>query len=148
MSMRTITVINKSLGTEIGDHIDCADGSLTRLVGLLGRTGLEAGAGLLIQPSSGIHTMGMKFTIDAVGIDSELRVVKLWPQMRPNRISTVHLTVRSVLELAEGEIAKRQIEVGHTLEFIVNDKLAPQRSRPSFYIPLALLGPGAILAPR
>jgi uncharacterized membrane protein (UPF0127 family) len=148
--MRTITVINKSLGTQISDHVECADGSLTRLVGLLGRTGLEAGAGLLIQPSSGIHTVGMKFTIDAVGLDANLCVVKLWPQMRPNRISSVHLTVRSVLELAAGEIEKRSIEVGHMLDFIPNDRPAPQRawSASPFSSPLGILGPGGVLAPR
>ena len=146
--MRTVTIVNQSLGTDIGSHIECADGSLTRLVGLLGRTGLDAGGGLLIQPSSGIHTMGMKFTIDAVGLDADLRVVKLWPQMRPNRISTVHLTVRSVLELAEGEIQARSIEIGHTLQIVPNDRVAPQRSMSPFSLPLHLLGQGPVLAPR
>ncbi len=138
--MRTLTILNHSLGTVIGDHIGCADGPLTRLVGLLGRTELDSGGGLLIQPSSGIHTVGMKFTIDAVGLDSELRVVKLWPRMRPNRVSSVSLTVRSVLELAEGEIEKQLIEIGHTVEIVANDKPAPQRSRPAFSLPLPLLG--------
>ena len=146
--MRTVTILNKSLGTEIADHVGCADGSLTRLVGLLGKTELEPGGGLLIQPSSGIHTVGMKFIIDAVGLDSQLRVVKLWPELRPNRISSVHLTVRSVLELPAGEIAKRSIEIGHTIEIVANDKHAPQRSRPSLFSPLPMLGHGPALVTR
>ena len=143
--MRTVTILNQSLGTRIADHVGCADSSLTRLVGLLGRTGLESGGGLLIQPSSGIHTVGMKFVIDAVGLDSELRVVKLWPELRPNRISSMHLTVRSVLELPAGEIARCSIEIGHTLEIVANDKIAPERSRALFSMPLSGLGQGAVL---
>ena len=146
--MRTVTILNESLGTEIGRHIECADWTLTRLVGLLGRTGLDAGGGLLIQPSSGIHTMGMKFTIDAVGLDSDLRVVKLWPELRPNRVSTVHLTVRSVLELAEGQIRALSIEVGHTLRMTPNDRQAPERALSPFQLPAHLLGKGGIFAPR
>ncbi len=126
--MKTITIINQSAGTEIGHCIGCADKSLTRLVGLLGRTGLDTGGGLLIQPSSGIHTMGMKFTIDAVGLDADMRVVKLWPGMRPNRVSTVHLKVRSVLELADGQIEECRIEVGHVLEVIANDTWCSQKA--------------------
>jgi uncharacterized membrane protein (UPF0127 family) len=127
--MRTVTVLNRSRGVQIGHRIGCADGSLTRLVGLLGRDGLDTGGGLLLQPSSGIHTVGMRFTIDAVGLDAEMRVIKLWPHMKPNRVSSISMRVRSVLELPDGEIEACGIEVGHLLEVVANDNLGPQPSR-------------------
>ncbi len=114
--MKTLVLKNKSTGMTIGYRIECADTSLSRLVGLLGRKGLAAGGGLWIRPSSGIHTFGMRFTIDAVGLDAKLRVVNLWPNLRPYRISSISSTVRSVLELAAGEISARLIEVGQFFE--------------------------------
>ena len=61
----------------MGTRIAIADTSLTRLVGLMGRRRLDAGCGLLIRPSCGIHTFGMLFSIDVVALDRSLRVVKV-----------------------------------------------------------------------
>jgi hypothetical protein len=40
------------------------------MFGLLGRRGLNAGEGLWIKPSFGVHTVGMRFPIDAIGLAS------------------------------------------------------------------------------
>ena len=111
-----VRIRNCSTGTLLAERIECADGSLTRLVGLLGRRGLNAGEGLWIRPSSGVHTVGMRFTIDVVGLDAAMRVVKVWPALRPYRFSSISMKVRSVLELAAGEIPARALQVGHQLE--------------------------------
>ena len=66
------------------------------MVGLLGKRGLNAGEGLWIKPSSGVHTLGMMFGIDVIGLDKELRVVKLWPRLVPFRVTSVSLKIRSV----------------------------------------------------
>jgi uncharacterized protein len=58
----------------IGTRIAVADTGLARLIGLLGRKKLEQGSGLWIQPSSGVHTFGMRFPIDVVALDRKLRV--------------------------------------------------------------------------
>lgn len=121
--MKTATITNSSTGTVIGDQIEWADTSLTRLVGLLGRHGLAAGGGIWIRPSSGIHTFGMRFSIDAVGLDAGLRVVKLWPHVKPHRISSLSMKVRSVLELAAGEISARSIGLGHVLNVVQHQEL-------------------------
>lgn len=113
MKQLTITIPQKSV--TIGSNIGLADTSLTRLFGLLGKHGLEPGAGILIRPSSGVHTMGMKFAIDVIALDRNLRVVKVWPRLRPWRVTSVDLKTHSVLELGPGQIEQCGIEPGDQL---------------------------------
>ena len=113
--MRVVTVTDTTRGTVIGDRIQVAETSLSRMVGLLGKRGLNAGGGLWIRPSSGVHTVGMMFSIDVIGLDKELRVVKLWPNLVPFRVTSVSLKIRSVIELEAGSIAACQVEMGDLL---------------------------------
>ena len=95
-----------------------ADTSLARLIGLAGRRRLDAGCGLFIKPSSGIHTFGMLFAIDVVALNKDLQVVKLWRRLPPFRVTSVSLKIQSILEIPAGEISKCQIEVGDQLEIV------------------------------
>jgi uncharacterized protein len=52
---------NLDTGVVVADRIDVADTRATRAVGLLSRDGLEAGEGLWIVPSRGVHTCWMRF---------------------------------------------------------------------------------------
>jgi uncharacterized membrane protein (UPF0127 family) len=114
--MQLVRVFNQTRGVAVGEKIEVADSSFARMWGLLGRRGLGAGGGLWIRPSSGVHTVGMKFAIDVVGLDKEMRVVKIWHKLAPFRVTAVSLKIRSVLELAAGTIKERGIEVGDSLE--------------------------------
>jgi uncharacterized protein len=116
--MRVVTVINKTRGTVIGDRIKVAETSLTRMFGLLGRRGLDDGEGLWISPSSGVHTIGMKFPIDVVALDKELRVVKLWPRLVPYRVTSVSLKIRSVIELGAGRIDYSDVRIGDLMQIV------------------------------
>lgn len=113
--MKSVTILNQSTGTQVGKRIGCAETALSRLVGLLGRKDLPTGGGVWIRPSSGIHTFGMRFAIDVVGLDAGMRVVKLWRNVKPQRVTPIATKVRSVLELAAGEIDARSICLGHVL---------------------------------
>lgn len=99
-------------------RITIADTSLTRLAGLMGRRRLDAGCGLLIRPSCGVHTFGMFFSIDVVALDKGLRVLKLWPRLAPFRVTSIHLKAHSFLELPAGQISHCRIKVGDQLEFV------------------------------
>jgi uncharacterized membrane protein (UPF0127 family) len=104
--------------TAVGTRITIADTSLTRLIGLAGRRGLDSGCGLLIRPSSGIHTFGMLFSIDVVALSKDLRVLKLWPRLAPFRMTSINLKTHSMLELPAGQISICQMQVGDQLEFV------------------------------
>ena len=114
--MRELSVRNLARGTTLGNRIRVADTSLTRLFGLLGRSGLDAGEGLWIQPSSGVHTVFMRFPIDVVGLDRERKVVKLWPDLVPYRLTSIQTKISSVIELPAGQIAATATELGDSLE--------------------------------
>lgn len=63
----------------VGDHLVGADILLARLVGLLGKNGLEPGSGLLIEPSSGVHTFAMRLPINIIAPDRNRCVRGIWP---------------------------------------------------------------------
>jgi uncharacterized membrane protein (UPF0127 family) len=86
------------------------------MFGLLGRRGLDAGGGLWIKPSSGVHTFGMAFKIDVVGLDRDLKVIKLWRCLVPFRVTSVSLKVQSVIELPCGTIKLSETQVGDQLK--------------------------------
>ena len=72
----TMTLRNITRATTVGTRITIADTSLTRLIGLVGKRRLDAGCGLLIRPSSGVHTFGMLFSIDVVALSRSLQVLQ------------------------------------------------------------------------
>jgi uncharacterized protein len=113
-----LRVTNTTRGITVGDKVELADTSLKRMFGLLGRRGLDAGGGLWIRPSSGVHTFGMAFSIDVVGLDRDLRVIKLWSCLVPYRLTSVSFKLKSVLELPCGAIAQSQMQVGDQLEIL------------------------------
>ena len=114
--MTIFKVTNTTRGTTVGDNIELADTSLKRMFGLLGRRGLGAGGGLWIKPSSGVHTFGMSFGIDVVGLDRALKVIRLWRCLPPFRVTSVSLKLKSVIELPCGVISNSQMQVGDQLE--------------------------------
>ena len=116
--MRVVRVIGGPSGTMIANHTEVAETSFTRMKGLLGRTSLDAGAGLWIKPSSGVHTIAMKFAIDVIGLDGNRRVIKLWQNLVPYRITSVSTKLRSVVELPSGRIAECSVKLGDMLEII------------------------------
>ena len=92
-----------------------ADNFWIRFKGLIGSPSLEEGEGLLIVPSSSIHTHFMSFTIDVLYIDKTQQVVAMDENMKPWRMGRMHRGVRCVLELPEGAIEATQTQVGDQL---------------------------------
>jgi uncharacterized membrane protein (UPF0127 family) len=102
-----------------GDRVVCerckvADGPVSRLKGLLGKKELPSGEGLLLRPANMVHTWFMRFAIDVVFVDSDLRVVGVTHDAGPWRL-TGRRGARSVIELPAGECKRRGIEAGAKL---------------------------------
>ena len=91
-----------------------AETALTRMKGLLGRSSLPSGEGILLKPASSVHMAFMRFPIDAVFLDRELRVVKIAAGLRPWRMAGARGS-KSVLEIAAGEAERRGLSVGDRL---------------------------------
>lgn len=114
-AIMSVTIVNTTKNTVICKRGTLANTMMLRMVGLLGVKGLEPEAGLLIKPSSGVHTFGMRFPIDIVTLDRNNRVVGTWENIGPWQIRGLSLRTRSVLELPSGRIKECSIEAGDEL---------------------------------
>ncbi|MGA7828420.1 MAG: DUF192 domain-containing protein [Geobacteraceae bacterium] len=103
-------------GIELGNDIRLASNILARMKGLLGKSCLAPGQGLLIRPCNGIHTFFMKFSIDAVFLDRNYRVVAISRNLPPYRLTSVFRKAFCVLELPAGTV-NPGITVGDSIEF-------------------------------
>ena len=95
-----------------------ADSIFKRMKGLLGKTSLASGSGLLLKPCKAVHTFGMKFAIDIVFLDKGNRVIKIIEALKPNRITAIYSNASTVLELSGGSTAEAQLSKGDYLEII------------------------------
>jgi hypothetical protein len=58
----------------------------------------------------------MAFSIDVVGLDRDLKVIRLWRCLPPFRVTSVSLKLKSVIELPCGIISQSLIQVGDQLK--------------------------------
>lgn len=101
-------------GTWLARSIEPAFTSSTRKKGLLGRTHLADDVAIVIAPSQGVHTFGMQFGIDLVGVARDGRVVKIRHHVPPRRLMFA-LTAFAIVELAGGACERCGLEVGDVL---------------------------------
>jgi len=108
-------VLNETKGTVVAEQARIADGFWSRFWGLMGKGSLPEGQGLLLKPSNSIHTAFMRFAIDVVFVDREMKVVKVAPEMRPFRVALAFGGAHSALELPAGAASQAQIAPGDQL---------------------------------
>jgi uncharacterized protein len=101
-------------GTVACQRCVVADTAPARMRGLLGRTGMGEGEGLLIRPTNSVHMLFMRFPIDVVFLDRDLVVRKIVEALRPLRMAGCR-GARAALELPVGAAARRGITVGERL---------------------------------
>lgn len=92
-----------------------AGDSRSRREGLLKREALSDDEALVIVPTQGIHTFGMRFAIDVVWVDRRGSVVRLSRQVPPGRIRVAWRAFAAV-ELAAGRIDALGLVPGDRLE--------------------------------
>lgn len=71
--------------TILGVDAEVAESAFERMRGLIGRDGLGSGEGMLITKCNCIHTLFMRFPIDATFLDRKGEVVKVVRNIRPWR---------------------------------------------------------------
>jgi uncharacterized membrane protein (UPF0127 family) len=88
--------------------------SFARARGLLGRSGLEPGHGMLIDAAPSVHMFFMRFPIDVVFLDRDWKVVRVVQGLRPWRVAGARRAV-AALELPAGAAAEAGIAEGDVL---------------------------------
>ncbi len=124
-----VIVRNLTRGTWLATEAAEAGGFWARGWGLLGRSGLGAGEGLVIAPCRSIHSWFMRFPFDAVFFDREYRVRHLIQAMPAWRFSRYVRRAYGVLELPAGVIAASRTQVGDQLEISRESRVASHQSR-------------------
>ena len=114
MARETKLIVNLTRGNVVCEQVVIADRARRRMRGLLGRRSLPPGEGMLLQPSPSIHTAFVRFPIDVVFLDRNLRVIKLVEHLPPWHTASA-MEGRSTLELSAGEISRRHVQVGDQL---------------------------------
>ncbi len=115
-----LTITDQTSGAVVGDQIRFANTALARLIGLLGAAKLIAGEGLLLAPSSGVHTWGMSFPIDVIALDHGWRVRRVWQRLAPWRMLCPSPATRIILELPAGRAEELHLGVGDQLAFTMH----------------------------
>ena len=117
---RPIEALNRTRGRSLASNVLVADSHITRLIGLIGTNSDQFGEGygLWIRPCRGIHTVFMRFAIDAAYLDKEGHVVHMETRLKPWRIGATRWRSSSVLELPAGSLQRSGTQVGDVIEFL------------------------------
>ncbi len=92
-----------------------ANSLLSRLIGLLGLRQFRRGLALWLRPCRAIHTVGMRYPIDALFLDARHRVVRVVSELQPGQVVQTVPNASSVLELPAGVCRSHQVRVGDVL---------------------------------
>lgn len=95
--------------------LEIASTFVNRGVGLLGRHDLEEEAALWIHSCNSIHTFFMKFSIDCVFVDKNLKILKIVENVQPWRLIFPVWGAQSVFELKSGSAKKLNLKLGEVL---------------------------------
>jgi uncharacterized protein len=110
----TLCRIRTAEGKVVCERCEVAESAFARMRGLLGRTGLEPGTGMLINPAPSVMTFFMRFPIDVVFLDRDRKVVGIRQQLGPWRVAGARQAV-AALELPAGAVAEAGLEEGDVL---------------------------------
>ena len=94
----------KDDGTLVCERCSLATSALARMRGLLGRSSLAPGEGMLFRPAGSIHMFFMRFAIDAIFCDRDLAVIDVERGLAPWRIAS-RRGAKIVIEVASGAAA-------------------------------------------
>jgi uncharacterized protein len=111
---RLFGVRNARTGEWVVTRLESAFDSTARRRGLLGRTGLEQGTGLVIAPTNAVHTFSMRFDLDIVFVRRDGRVVRVRRDVPPRRVA-VALKAFAVIEVQGGSTRHLDIRAGDHL---------------------------------
>jgi uncharacterized protein len=107
-------LVNQRTDEALAERIELAVTRKERRKGLLGRQVFETSSALIIAPCFSIHTMFMRFDIDAVFVDDDGRAVKVVQGLTPWRIA-VQPFAHAVIELPAGSLRDGAVDVGDRL---------------------------------
>lgn len=97
-------------------EIELADNFLKRLRGLMFRSRLAAGSGLLLAPCNSVHMLFMRFAIDVIYLDENFCIKKIVRDLTPWLGISFCFGAWGALELPSGEAERLNLVVGQKFQ--------------------------------
>jgi len=110
-------LINKTTNEVISENLMTADSFFKRLKGLMFTKELPEQDALHIIPCNEIHMFFMNYSIDVLYLDKDRKIVHMDEGMEPGEIGKKVKNAVSVVELPNGRIKTKSLEIGQVLEF-------------------------------
>jgi uncharacterized protein len=101
----------------ISARVVMADNFFCRFSGLIFRKRLKDDEVLVLKGCKSIHTIGMRYSIDAVFIDGEGKIVASFNNLRPWRVTPYFPDAVSVMEARSGFLDKWELHAGDSIIF-------------------------------
>ena len=127
MMEQKVQLLGQETGRVIVARLEVASSLWTQTVGLMGRREFAADSGLWIPHCNGIHTAFVRFPIDVMFLDGQMRAVRLVPALSPWRVVGPVRGAKSVVELPAGSLRQKQIVVGQQFLVTIPDGEPPGR---------------------
>jgi hypothetical protein len=115
VTSKAAQVVNTTKGTMLASAAKLATTYGERRQGLLGRSSLEEGEGLIIRPCKGVHSFGMKFPIDVAYVSNDGEILHIISPLHPNRLGPLMLRAAWILELPQGVLSRTETVPGDIL---------------------------------
>jgi uncharacterized membrane protein (UPF0127 family) len=88
----------------ISNDMRIANGFFSRMIGLMFKKKMQGYDSLLIKRCNSIHTFFMLFSIDAIFLNKDYKVIKIYKNLKPWRMTRVVWKASQVLELYSGTV--------------------------------------------
>ncbi len=115
--MRELSIREKGSQQMVCPKVMVAESFVERIIGLMFRKELSLDSGMLIVPCYQIHTFFMRMAIDVAFIDRNFKVLKIYRNLVPWRMTRIVWRSWSVLEMKAGSMPV-QLKEGDQLEDI------------------------------
>ena len=115
--MKTFKIVVKSNGKTMAQKAVLAESFFQRLKGLMFSERMEGFDALVIKSCNSIHTFFMKYSIDVVFLNKELKIIKIKRGIQPWRITPMYFSATQAVEFQRGYVDE-SLKEGENLEFV------------------------------
>lgn len=116
--MKPVYRLETAAGTVVAEHVEVADGIMSRFMGLMFRPSLPDGHGLALRPCNSIHMFFMRFPLDVLFVDGDGKVLRVLDSIKPWRASTLVRGSKGAIELPAGTARRAGVSPGTVVRMV------------------------------
>lgn len=117
-----MALMNLTKNKQVVANVKRGQSFFHRAFGLMGKKDMQDNSALWLMPgilpSNSIHTCFMRFSIDAIFVNSELEVIAVYQDLKPWKFTAPVWGANSVFEMKAGTLKSTNVEVGDRLNVV------------------------------